>query len=286
MIATKDLSIVKRGLRKVRAGLGRVKRLLQSPRWLSLPVIRHFRCVQLRRVTGVHPKRDKGTSVVRAYWHQFLVEHQEEIRGDVLEIGNSATVRHYGGTRVQRADVLDIIPSNREVTLQADLAMGTNIPSNRFDCFVNQFTMHLVYDFKAALLHSIQLLRPGGVLLVNFVARSGYPAAGFDLKEAGKTFVYWWFTPASVERALAEIGLSKSDYELRTYGNHFSLLAYLAGIPAEELTPRELEYEDPDFPLLMCVHAVKPSSWRLEDVATFRNSGVPEVAHSLASAAG
>jgi SAM-dependent methyltransferase len=222
--------------------------------------------MQLRRVTGVYPKRDKGTSVVRHYWHQFLVRHQEDIRGHALEIGDSATVLHYGGARVQRADVLDITASNPAVTLVGDLASGTGIPSDRFDCFVNQFTMHGIYDFRAALLHSVRLLRPGGVLLANFVARSGYPVEGWDLKEAGKTFVYWWFTPASVERALADVGLAKPDYELRTYGNHFSLLAYVAGIPTEELTRYELEYEDPDFPLIMCVHAVKPSSWRPEDI--------------------
>jgi SAM-dependent methyltransferase len=202
------------------------------------------------------------------------VDHHQDIRGHALEIGTAATVLEYGGPRVQRADVLDITASNPEVTVVGDLASGTGIPSDRFDCFVNQFTMHGIYDFKAALLHSIRLLRPGGVLLVNFVARSGYHPEGWDLKEAGRTFVYWWFTPASVERTLTEVGLAKSDYELRTYGNHFSLLAYLAGIPAEELTRRELEYEDPDFPLMMCVHAVKPSSWPPEYIGAFRNFGV------------
>jgi hypothetical protein len=40
---------------------------------------------------------------------------------------------------------------------------------------------------------------------------------------------------ASVERTLAEVGLAKPDYELRTYGNHFSMLLTL-----QEFRPRSL----------------------------------------------
>src|SRR5205814_105902 len=97
MIASKDLPIGSRGLGKSKARLRQLRNYVQSRSWLSLPVIRRLRCMQLRGVTGVYPKRDRGTSVVRHYWHEFLVDHREGIRGDALEIGNSGTVLEYGG---------------------------------------------------------------------------------------------------------------------------------------------------------------------------------------------
>ena len=230
--------------------------------WLALPLIRHLRCLQLRRVTVLYPGRARGTPIVRYYWHHFLQKHRKDIQGRVLEIGTTGTVRRFGGSNVQRAEAIDIIPANDKVTIVADLAKADHLPSDQFDCFVNQFTMHIIYDFKDALYHSIRLLKPGGVLLVNFPARSGYPNEGFDLKEAGKTWVYWWFTPAVVKKVLEELGLTEKDYEIMTYGNFFGLMAYMAGIGAEELTPRELEYEDSDIPLLICVRVVKPLQWR------------------------
>jgi SAM-dependent methyltransferase len=188
--------------------------------------------------------------------------HREDIRGRVLEIGTTATVHKFGGSNVQRAEAIDIIRANNKATIVADLAKADHLPSDQFDCFVNQFTMHIIYDFKDALYHSIRLLKPGGVLLVNFQARSGYPTQGIDLEEVGKTWVYWWFTPAVVEKVLEELGLTEKDYEIMTYGNLFGLVAYMAGIGAEELTPYELEYEDSDIPLLICVRVIKPLRWR------------------------
>ncbi len=225
-------------------------------RWLALPVIRHLRMMQLRRAAALHAGRDRGTPVVRHYWHTFLEQHRADIRGHVLAIGSTASTRRFG-SNVTRMDVLDVVTENPETTIVADLTACDHVPAAQFDCFVNQFTMHILWDCKAALRHSLRLLKPGGVLLINFVARSGFPSTGIDLKDAGTAEILWWYTPATVRRMFAELGLTPSDYEIVPYGNYIGMMAYLAGIPAEELTRQELEEQDPDLPLLICARVQK-----------------------------
>lgn len=240
--------------------LGRVKRRairFFRHEWLTLPVIRHLRTMQLRRVDSLHPSRDRGTPVVRFYWADFLDTHRADITGRVLTIGSAASALRFGKD-VTRVDVMDVVTANPETTIVADLTSCDQVVGEQFDCFINQFTMHILYDCKAALRHSLRLVKPGGVLLINFVARSGFPSRGIDLKDAGTAEIHWWYTPSSVVRMLDELGLSRDDYAIETYGNYFAMMAYLAGIPVEELTARERTWKDPDLPLLVCARVKKP----------------------------
>jgi SAM-dependent methyltransferase len=209
----------------------------------------------------VYPGRAVGTQVVRYYWNRFLEERQLDIRGRALEIGVTGTVRHFGGDRLTSAEAIDVAPSDPSVTIVADLTKADHVPSDQFDCFVNQFTIHIIYDFREALYHSIRLLKPGGVLLINFPCRSGYPVNGIPLGSGHSAHVYWWFTPCLVEAVCAELGIDDAHRQLRTYGNFFALAAYMAGIPSEELTTQELKTVDPDFPLLICARIEKPQHW-------------------------
>ena len=209
----------------------------------------------------MYPGRAVGTQVVRYYWSKFLEERRMDIRGRALEIGVTGTVWHFGGDRLTSAEAIDVSASDPGVTIVADLTKAAHVPSDQFDCFVNQFTIHIIYDFRAALYHSIRLLKPGGVLLINFPCRSGYPVNGIPLGSGQSAHVYWWFTPCLVEAVLAELGIDESHRLLQTYGNYFALAAYMAGIPSEELTRQELETIDPDFPLLICARIQKPLDW-------------------------
>lgn len=209
----------------------------------------------------MYPGRAVGTQVVRYYWSKFLEERRMDIRGRALEIGVTGTVRHFGDDRLTSAEAIDVSASDPSVTIVADLTKADHVPSDQFDCFVNQFTIHIIYDFRAALYHSIRLLKPGGVLLINFPCRSGYPVNGIPLGSGQSAHVYWWFTPCLVEAVLAELGIDESHRLLQTYGNYFALAAYMAGIPSEELTRQELETVDPDFPLLICARIQKPLDW-------------------------
>jgi glycosyltransferase involved in cell wall biosynthesis len=226
-----------------------------------LPLVRQLRFMQLRRLRPLRNGRQVGTPVVRYYWARFLEKHRSDIRGATLEVGTTVTVRQYGGQAIARADALDLAAHSPEVTVVADLTRADHVPADQYDCFINQFTMHLIYDLDAALYHSIRMLKRGGVLLVNFPCVDYYFPRGLDMGSGAPMFVYWWFTPIQVENLLRRAGLSPSDYTLEIFGNLFSRIAYQMNLAAEELAPHELEYADPGHPLLLCVRAVKPRTW-------------------------
>lgn len=242
---------------------------------MRLPVVRRLRAVQLRRLRPLSDGRQRGTPIVRYYWAQFLEEHRADIRGDALEVGTTDTIRRYGGAALTSAEAIDIAPHSPEVTVVADLSRADAVPSDRFDCFVNQFTMHVIYDAEAALYHSIRLLKPGGVLLVNFSCLDYYLAEGLDMQTGAPLFLFHWFTPIEVENLLRRCGLSADDYRLAIHGNLFTRIAYQMNLGAEELTAAELSHVDPGHPLLICVRVVKPARWRAAK-PPYRDPWVPD----------
>jgi glycosyltransferase involved in cell wall biosynthesis len=258
------------------AGRGLMQRGRHGAWWLRrLPVARQLRGLQLRRLRPLGNGRQSGTPVVRYYWARFLEKHRPDIRGAALEIGNTLTVRQYGGPAVTRADALDLARHDPDVTAVADLTRADALPGDQYDCFINQFTMHLIYDLDAALYHSMRMLKPGGVLLVNFPCVDYYFPTGLDMATGQPMYMYWWFTPIQVENLLRRAGLSSNDYTMEIFGNLFTRVAYQMNLPAEELTRHELGYVDPGHPLLICVRAVKPAQWRASKPA-YRDPWRPE----------
>ncbi len=247
--------------------LGLPGRILRSVRvlklrCLSLPVIRNLRCLQLRRLQPFGHGRQYGTPIVRYYWEKYLQEYRADIRGIALEIGSTDTIRRFGGMAVSCAEAIDLSPHSPDVTVVTDLSRADHVPTERYDCFVNQFTMHLIYDAQAALYHSLRILKPGGVLLINFSCVDYYFPRGLDMGTGAPMFVYRWFTPIEVENMLRRLDLQPKDYTLGIYGNLFTRIAYQMNMPAEELTKRELEYADSGHPLLICARVVKPIDWQ------------------------
>jgi SAM-dependent methyltransferase len=228
---------------------------------MRLPLVRRLRCVDLRRLHPLGDGRQRGLPIVRHFWAQFLEQHRADIRGRGLEIGTTATIRQYGGASLTDADAIDLVSHSPEITVVADLTEADGVAADTYDCFVNQFTMHLIYDLDSALYHSLRILKPGGVLLVNFPSVEYCFARGLDMGTGAPLFVFWQFTALQVENLLRRAGLSDGDFELELYGNLFTRVAYQMNMPAEELTRDELEYADPGHPLLICVRAVKPAGW-------------------------
>jgi glycosyltransferase involved in cell wall biosynthesis len=275
-----------RMLERVLVRAGRSVRELQRQarrlgwRLARLPLVRHLRAIQFRRLQPLGKGRQRGTPIVRHYWGRFLEQHRSDIRGVVLEIGTTATVRQYGGSAVTRAEALDLAPHSPEVTVVADLTRADHLPADQYDCFVNQFTMHLIYDVDAALYHSVRLLKRGGVLLVNFPCVDYYFPRGLDMGTGAPVFLHWWFTPIQVENLLRRAGLSSTDYTIEVFGNLLSRVAYQLNLPAEELARHELEQVDPGHPLLICARAVKPADWR-PSRPEYREPWHPEVTPAM-----
>jgi len=230
--------------------------------------------MEFRRLRPLGDGRQRGTAIVRYYWATFLEGHRADIRGRGLEIGATSTIRRYGGSNLLRVDAIDLSPHSGQVTVVADLSRADHVPSDTWDCFVNQFTMHLIYDVQAALYHAVRILKPGGVLLVNFPCVDYYFPTGLDMGTGSPLFLYWWFTPIQVDTLLRSIGLGGGDYRLQVYGNLFTRIAYQLNLPAEELTTRELETVDLGHPLLICARVVKPLGW-VSEKPCYREAWIP-----------
>jgi hypothetical protein len=151
---------------------------------------------------------------------------------------------------------------NVEAQTVGDLSRADHVPADTYDCFVNQFTTAVIYDLEAALYHAVRILKPGGVLLINFWCLDYYLHRGLDMGTGEPLYMYTWHTPIQVHNLLHGLALTESDYQLEIYGNLLTRMAFLLNLPAEELTRSELDHVDPGQPLLICARVVKPIGWQ------------------------
>ena len=79
--------------------------------WRSWPLIRQLRSLQWRRLRPLAAGRQEELSVIRYYWADFLESRRPDLRGRGLEIGETATLRHYGGPALTQADAIDLTPT-------------------------------------------------------------------------------------------------------------------------------------------------------------------------------
>jgi len=195
---------------------------------------------------------DRGLPVDRYYITRFLAERASEIHGRVLEIGNDAYTRAFGGEGVTQSDVLHVAESNPKVTIVADLTCADDIPSDTFDCIILTQTLQLIYDVPAAIKTVCRILKPGGVVLVTIPGIS--KISRYDMDRWGQ---FWSFTSWSAQRLFEEI-FPATHVSIKAYGNVLAAVAFLHGLASEELRPEELDYLDPDYELLITIRAVKP----------------------------
>jgi SAM-dependent methyltransferase len=192
---------------------------------------------------------DRGTPVDRVYIEAFLAQHANDVRGVCLEVMSADYTRRFGASRVSRSEVLDINPQNGMATIVADLGEADSLPMQRFDCIVFTQTLHLVPDMRTAVANVWRALAPGGVLLVTVSALSRHDTRkGFHHDR-------WRVTKTGLEWLLGD--LSGAHVETATYGNLLSSAAFLYGLAAEELTPDELHFVDPAFPLIIAARVHK-----------------------------
>lgn len=232
--------------------------------WLSWPVIRHLRALQFRRLSPFAQGRSTGLSVIRYYWADFLEQHRADIRGTGLEVGWTATLRSFGGDALQQTDAIDLSAHSPDVRVVADLSRADHVPGDRYDCFINQFTTDVIYDIDAALYHAVRLLKPGGVLLINFWCVDFDFHNGLDMGTGEPLYMHHWFTPNQVQNILRRLELGDDDFALTVYGNLLTRMAFLMNLPAREFTKEELLTVDPGQPLLICARIVKPLHWAAE----------------------
>jgi SAM-dependent methyltransferase len=217
----------------------------------------------LRHVTPLSRQfgYDRGMPIDRHFVERFLAGNAHAIAGRTLEIGDSEYTRRFGGGRVTRAEVLNIDPGHPETTIVADLADADQIESEAFDCLVITQTLHLIYDLRAAVRTLHRILRPGGTVLATF------PGISPISTDRWADTWYWALTPLSAARLFTE-SFGEHNVEVSTYGNVLTSVAFLEGMASRELTSRQLDAQDPQFPMLVAVRAFRP----LTDLATSSRS--------------
>ncbi|MBN1439008.1 MAG: class I SAM-dependent methyltransferase [Anaerolineales bacterium] len=194
---------------------------------------------------------DRGTPIDRRIIEAFLESHAADIRGRVLEVADRGYTERFGGARVTRSDVLHAVVGNPEATIIGDLATGRGLVWGAYDCLVLTQTLHVIYDIQAVVANLHRMLKPGGTALVTIPGIS--QVSRYDADRWGD---FWRMTPQAARRLFAE-AFSDEGVAVESYGNVRLAAAYLYGLAAEEVDPGALSESDPDYPLLVCVRAVK-----------------------------
>jgi SAM-dependent methyltransferase len=223
--------------------------------FLSWSRIRRLRYGTLQTVTPISRVfgLDRGKSLCRYYIEGFLKRNAGDIHGCVLEIANNNYTRIFGADRVNRSEVLHVQEGAPGATIVADLTAHNQIPSDTFDCIILTQTLQFIYHTRAAIQTLYRILKPGGVLLATIPGIS--QISRYDMDRWGE---YWRFTTLSV-RKLAEEEFPAANIEITSHGNVMVANAYLYGLAVEDLSPRHLNYQDPDYEMLITVRAVKPT---------------------------
>jgi SAM-dependent methyltransferase len=191
---------------------------------------------------------DRGTPIVRGYIEEFLGQHQEAIRGSVLEVGDSRYTASLGAGRVTTSAVVDVDGINRLATLIANLDEASALPAESFDCIILTEVLHLLKS-PAACLRSCHLaLRAGGTVLITVPALK-------RLNPRDPDSDYLRYTPAGLELLLRRSW--DGPFYVSWYGNLRACVAFLVSHVSEEISAEELKFRDDRFPLTVAARAEK-----------------------------
>jgi peptidoglycan/xylan/chitin deacetylase (PgdA/CDA1 family)/GT2 family glycosyltransferase/SAM-dependent methyltransferase len=196
---------------------------------------------------------DRGIPIDRRYIHEFLEQHRPDVRGRVLEVKDSSYTNLFADGGDVDAHVIDVDAGKPHATLVADLTKAEDVPGNEFDCFILTQTLHMIYDIRTALTQAVRLLKPGGVLFCTIpaVSRVDFEKGGPDTGD------YWRLTQGAVRQLFSEV-LPLDAFTVTSYGNVRTCIAFLYGLAVEDLQDDDFKFNDPWFPLIHCVRAIKP----------------------------
>jgi SAM-dependent methyltransferase len=194
---------------------------------------------------------DRGTPIDRYYIERFLARHAGQVKGRVLEIGDSSYSRQFGGEQVESFEVMHATPDNRAATIIGDLTDDATLPQDAIDCFICTQTFNFIFDVQQALRGAHHLLKPGGVLLATVAGIS--QISRYDMDRWG---YYWSFTTRSAEELFGAV-FPRDRVQVGTHGNVLAAIAFLHGLASRELRRSELDYLDPDYQLLITVRAMR-----------------------------
>jgi hypothetical protein len=233
------------------------ERLRAQQRRLRLQSVRYgtVNFGDLDRLAPISPIFGKDRdllSIERYYIEAFLGEFSSHVQGRCLEMGDPYYIRKFGGDRVQQADVLHYVEGNPIATIVADLTDAPHIADDSFACIIITQTLQMIWDVPAAISTLHRILKPGGAVLMTThgISRVARREGVDDWGE------YWHFTSQSTRR-LFEAAFGKGQVEVRTYGNVLAACGNLHGLGAGEIARAKIDYNDPNYEIIIGACAVK-----------------------------
>jgi len=194
---------------------------------------------------------ERGRPIDRWYIERFLEQNRADVRGHVLEVAESTYTEWYGDDAVSSSDVLYAAEGNAQATVVGNLVSGDGLAEAAWDCFICTQTLQFIADLPAAVAGTRRLLAPGGVLLATVPGISQISTV--DDAAWGD----WWRFNARGVKRLFEAEYGAANVKVERHGNVKTAAAFLYGLAAEDLTTEELQREDNDYQMLICVRAVR-----------------------------
>ncbi len=191
-----------------------------------------------------------GVSICRYYIDKFISANKEDIRGNVLEIGDRGYTEKYG-TDVKGSYVLhyDGQGIKAPYDFKGDLQSGEGIEKAFYDCIILTQVLDFIFDIRAVVKTVKESLKVGGVSLITVSGIT--PISRSDMDRWGH---FWNFTTESLRRLFAIDGLKT---KVMSYGNCQAACAFLQGMGTGDLTKEELDFEDEDFQVTIVMRVEK-----------------------------
>jgi len=191
---------------------------------------------------------DRGRPIDRYWIEDFLEKHKNYIKGNCMEVTGSAYTLKYGADKVKKVDVLDVDTNNKKATIYGDLRdLHLVISDNTYDCIILTHVLGLIDNLDKAVSECHRILKPGGVL----IATSSCFSPTYDTKSN-----YWRFTPQGAKYLFGKY-FKENNLKIFSYGNVLTGQCFWAGMSQEDLTEEQLKYNDPKYPCVVGIQAIK-----------------------------
>jgi SAM-dependent methyltransferase len=208
---------------------------------------------KLRRLTPYRKSFGwrRGKCIDRYYIEKFMSANRQYIRGDVLEIGDNTYTKLFLGDDYKNSHIGDIDPGNRLATILFDLENCNEIEDKTFDTIILTQVLQYMENLPRVVRNLHRILRPGGAILATI---PGIVQLMPSMSGIGTE--YWRFTRHSVE-LIFRPHFKPEAMDISTFGNVLSAVAFLHGLVVAELKTAELEYNDPDYEVIISIRATR-----------------------------
>jgi hypothetical protein len=193
----------------------------------------------------------RGTPIDRYYIENFLKNHEEDIRGDILEVGESTYSKKFHSGANDKFYTLDFSKDKSQYNQNFNLELPEQAPATLYDCFISTHTLNFTFDIASAIKTTAQTLKHNGVLLCTVASYT--QLSEYDDSRWGD---YWRFSETTINKLFEKNFPGK--FTVTSYGNFSSSLGVLHGLCLEDLPDRSiLEHKQNQYTNVIAVRAIK-----------------------------